>query len=91
MTAVLAWIGGAALALLVGAELLGSFKSWMDSRRRRRALSKAERLDWALIDNTVNAVRLRRDCERQESLGICTGRECLVYDSCDFNIKKVVH
>jgi hypothetical protein len=91
MTLGLAWLGGICLALLILAGLTQKAVSWIQSIKKRWALAKAEKLDWELIDNTVNADRLRRDCERQESLGICTGRECLVYDECDFNIKKVVH
>ena len=91
MTQVLAWIGGVALGLLLLSELLNRLKPWFHGLRKKKALKAAEKLDWALIDNTMNSDRLRRDCERQESLGICTGRECMVYESCDFNIKKVVH
>lgn len=91
MTQILVWLGGIALLLLSLVEAARRIAAWYESKKRQRALSKAEKLDWALIDNTMNSDRLRRDCERQESLGICTGRECQVYDSCDFNIKKVVH
>jgi len=91
MTQALEILGGIALGLLFFSGLAGPFKAWLSSRSRKKAMKKAEKLDWELIDNTVNSVRPRRDCERQESLGICTGKECLVYESCDFNIKKVVH
>ncbi len=57
-------------------------------RRRKRALDRAVDLDWKVIDQTLNRERTQRDCERPETLGICTGRDCLVYDQCNFNIKK---
>jgi hypothetical protein len=85
------WLGGLALAALMISELASRLGSWRLARRRPSSLKKAESLDWALIDNTLKSERPRRDCERQESLGICTGRDCLVYENCDFNIKKVVH
>jgi hypothetical protein len=91
VTQVLVWLGGLSLVALALSSLMGPLRGWLEGRRRQRSVKKAEKLDWALIDNTLNAVRPRRDCERQESLGICTGKDCLVYDTCDFNIKKVVH
>ena len=91
MTPILVWLGGLSLALLAAVNLAEKLRFWRKSQGHEKALKKADKLDWTLIDNTMNSERLRRDCERQESLGICTGRDCLVYDSCDFNIKKVVH
>lgn len=85
------WIGALAIVLLLVTELTKRVGPWIASKRQKKTLKKGNTLDWSLIDNTINSDRLRRDCERQESLGICTGRECLVYESCDFNIKKVVH
>lgn len=87
-----AWAGG----ILLFAVLFGP---WLASRpdlafkerwRLRRAKKRALELDWTLIDNTIQRDRLQRDCERPETLGVCTGRECLVYDSCDFNIKRIL-
>jgi hypothetical protein len=91
VTQALVWIGGVALVALALSGMAGRLAAWREARKRTKSRKRAESLDWSLIDNTIHAVRPRRDCERQESLGICTGRECLVYDSCDFNIKKVVH
>jgi hypothetical protein len=79
------------LALLALSALLGRARTLLERLRQSRAQKRREKLDWTLIDNTMNSERLRRDCERQESLGICTGKDCQVYESCDFNIKKVVH
>ena len=56
--------------------------------KRRRSQMKAKSLDWSVIDGSLRSPRPQRDCERQESLGICTGLDCLVYESCNFNIKK---
>jgi hypothetical protein len=81
----LAWLGGGLLAAALLYPLLqGLGKQW----RRERSLKKAEKLDWSIIDNSLSRDRVQRDCERQETLGICTGRECLVYEGCNFNIKK---
>jgi hypothetical protein len=63
-------------------------KPLAEAWRRRRSLAKARELDWKFIDQSLQAPRPQRDCERQESLGICTGLECLVYEECNFNIKK---
>jgi hypothetical protein len=91
MTLFLAWVGGLALAFLLLSSVIKRFQRLLAAWKRQKALKKAVKLDWSLIDSTVNSDRIRRDCERQESLGICTGRECQVYDSCDFNIKKIVN
>lgn len=85
----LAWLGG----LLLAAALLGPWalrlgQRWGAWRRRKKSLKKAEKLDWAFIENTLSRERIQRDCERPETLGVCTGRDCLVYEQCDFNIKK---
>ena len=83
----LAWLGGGLLAAaLVWPLLQGLAKTW----KRGQNLKKAEKLDWTLIDNTLARPRLMRDCERPETLGICTGRDCQVYETCDFNIKKAL-
>jgi hypothetical protein len=83
--ALLVWTGGALLLLAI----LGPFFKALGRRwRRSRAEKKAAQLDWKIIDQSIANDRLRRDCERPETLGVCTGRECLVYDSCAFNIKK---
>ena len=91
MTGFFFWLGALAILALLGSELGRRAAPFFQAWRRKRAVKKAEKLDWQWIDNTLNSDRPRRDCERQESLGICTGRECLVYETCDFNIKKVVH
>jgi len=84
---VLAWLGG---ALLLAALLSPWIQRLGQGRRQASALKKAEKLDWSIIDNSLARERLQRDCERPETLGICTGRDCLVYDSCTFNIKKAL-
>jgi hypothetical protein len=79
------WLGGGILVLAFVMDLLPKLKAkW----RRQRAVKKAFELDWKIIDNSMADDRLKRDCERPETLGICTGRDCLVYDDCQFNIKK---
>jgi hypothetical protein len=81
----LVWIGGALLAWAVLAPLPTRLKfRWRKAQAEKRALE----LDWKIIDQSVANDRLQRDCERPETLGTCTGRECLVYDTCSFNIKK---
>jgi hypothetical protein len=81
----LVWGGGTILVLALLGPLVGrAVRGW----RRARAERKAATLDWKIIDQSLAQDRLRRDCERPETLGVCTGRECLVYDSCAFNIKK---
>ena len=81
----LAWGGG---ALLVAAVLSEGFQRLRRSWKRSSAERRAAKLDWKIIDGSLNDDRVRRDCERPGTLGICTGRDCLVYDSCNFNIKK---
>jgi hypothetical protein len=83
----LVWLGG---GLLSAALLAPLFQRLRGARRQSKALKKAEKLDWSVIDNSLQRGRIMRDCERQETLGICTGRDCLVYDTCDFNIKKAL-
>ncbi|HXC62857.1 MAG TPA: hypothetical protein VNZ67_00800 [bacterium] len=79
------WAGGAlALAALLSSAVQSLAATWKKRRVRSRTLA----LDWSVIDNSLAEPRPRRDCERQETLGICTGRECLVYDQCNFNIKR---
>jgi hypothetical protein len=90
----LAWTWGHAAAIwaggvLVAAALLSAAFQPLAARwKRRRVRARAMALDWSVIDNSLAEPRPRRDCERQETLGVCTGRECLVYDSCNFNIKR---
>jgi hypothetical protein len=82
---ILPWLGGG----LLGLALLNGYRqelvAWW---KRRRVRQKVVELDWKIIDNSLAQDRLVQDCERPETLGVCTGRECLVYDSCQFNIKK---
>jgi hypothetical protein len=86
-----AWLGGLVLAAL-GISVLGdSFKGLAKRWKAERAIKKASEFDWKVIQGSLDSPRPRRDCEREESLGICTGRDCLVYESCNFAIKKVVH
>ena len=80
-----AWAGG---GLLSAALLSSMFQSLAARWKRRRVRARAMALDWSVIDNSLAEPRPRRDCERPETLGVCTGRECLVYDSCNFNIKR---
>ena len=81
----LVWGGG---SLLLAALLGQAFQKMSLRWRKARAEKKAAALDWTIIDQSMSRERPKRDCERQETLGICTGRECLVYDTCNFNIKK---
>jgi|GEM_PF-2829959 hypothetical protein len=79
------WAGGALAAAALLSTAAQSLAAWWKKRRvRARTLA----LDWSVIDNSLAEPRPRRDCERQETLGVCTGRECLVYDQCNFNIKR---
>lgn len=85
------WLGALGLLLIFVMELRQRSEGIWKRLEKRQQDRKLSTLDWKLIDNSLKAERPRRDCEREESLGVCTGRECLVYDTCDFNIKKVVH
>jgi hypothetical protein len=82
------WAGG---ALVIAALLSSAFQSAAAAWKKRRVRARALALDWSVIDNSLAEPRPRRDCERQETLGVCTGRECLVYDECNFNIKRPLH
>ena len=81
---VLVWVGGVLFLM----ALLAPLKRFSWRWPKKSALERSKALDWRIIDNSLARERPIRDCERQETLGICTGRECLVYDSCNFNIKK---
>jgi hypothetical protein len=91
-TGFLAAAGGCLLALALGAEVLARLGHSLGRARsdlkRRRTRERAAKLDWSVIDNSMAADRLKRDCERPATLGVCTGMECLVYKTCNFNIKK---
>ncbi len=85
----LALLGGVLLAAALVSELAQRFTAWR--RRPARpasALRRAAKLDWTIIDNSMAQDRERRDCERPETLGVCTGLECLVYKTCRYNLKK---
>lgn len=82
---ILAYLGG---AILVVALLSQTVKKSLGSWRKAKAERRAARLDWKIIDQSMAYERPKRDCERPETLGFCTGRDCLVYEGCDFNIKK---
>jgi hypothetical protein len=88
----LAALGGCLLAAALVSQALSGFgPAWErlgSAFRRRRSMERAAHLDWTVIDNSVGGERVKRDCERPETLGICTGMECLVYKTCNFNIKK---
>jgi hypothetical protein len=90
----LAWSWGRAIAVWAGAALLAAaaLSSLVQSAaarwKRRRTRARTLALDWSVIDNSLAEPRPRRDCERPETLGVCTGRECLVYEGCNFNIKR---
>jgi hypothetical protein len=73
--------------LLVFEKLFQPLVQYLSKRLHKRRL---EKLDWKIIDNSVNTPRRQRDCERRESLGICTGLECYEYQECHFNIKKAL-
>jgi hypothetical protein len=81
----LEWAGGLLLLWAVAAPLAAEL-----SRRwsRVRAQKKALELDWKIIEQSAANPRPQPDCERPQTLGVCTGRECLLYDTCTFNIKK---
>jgi len=82
-----AWLGAGVLLALAASQLFQVLKKrW--ARAPRSSREKAESLGWKLIDSSSQAVRPKPDCERPETLGVCTGRECLLYDSCHFAIKK---
>jgi hypothetical protein len=85
---VLVWAGGVLLAL----ALLSSLKAAWSARRARaqrgRTEKKMQALDWKLIDNSLTSPRPKQDCERPETLGVCTGLDCMVYRTCNFNIKR---
>jgi hypothetical protein len=91
-TGFLAAIGGCLLGAALVGEALARFGAPLDRlrarRKRRRSLELASKLDWSVIDNSLARERVQRDCERPETLGVCTGMECLVYKTCNFNIKK---
>ena len=80
-----AWAGGGLLLAALFSEVFQRLlRRWKSARTQRRAAQ----LDWKIIDSSMNDDRVKRDCERPETLGICTGRDCLVYEGCNFNIKK---
>jgi hypothetical protein len=85
----LVWAGGGLLALALLSGLLqpawARLQAW---RQRRRQRARMVELDWKLIDNSLSNPRLQQDCERPGTLGVCTGRDCMVYQSCNFNIKR---
>jgi hypothetical protein len=84
--------GGCLLAAALVSELMARLRplgeGFRASRKRRSLRERAVKLDWSVIDNSMAAGRIKRDCERPETLGVCTGLECLVYKTCNFNIKK---
>ena len=79
-------LGGGLLAVALARELGDGVGRW---RHRQGALRRSKALDWTVIDSSLKEPRAKRDCERPETLGVCTGRECLVYDLCNYNIKRV--
>lgn len=85
---VLVWAGGILFGLALLSGLAEPFKAWGRRRRGRSAEKRMLELDWKVIDNSLASPRLRQDCERPETLGVCTGRDCMVYDDCNFNIKR---
>ena len=91
-TGFLAALGGCLLAGALAAEAWAQVGAPVDRfrarRKRRRSLAQASKLDWSVIDSSLARERAQRDCERPETLGVCTGMECLVYKTCNFNIKK---
>lgn len=77
-------------ALVLAAALLSQVSDRAQATwRRRRTQARVLALDWSVIEGSLAQTRAKPDCERPETLGQCTGRECLVYDSCNFNIKRV--
>jgi len=88
---VLVWAGGALFVLALGSMLLEPFRALARLRRTRKTEKRMMQLDWRLIDNSLASTRLKQDCERPETLGVCTGSDCMVYQTCNFNIKRPVH
>jgi hypothetical protein len=91
-TGFLALLGGCLLGLALASELLARLAPALGRAqadlKRKRTRERAARLDWSVIDNSMSSDRLKPDCERPATLGVCTGRECMVYKTCNFNIKK---
>jgi len=91
-TGFLALLGGCLFGLALVSEALARLGPALGRARsglkKRRTRARAARLDWSVIDHSMSADRLKPDCERPATLGICTGRECMVYKTCNFNIKK---
>ena len=84
-------LGGALLALALLRSLLdlGLGAWWPAWKQQRQAAARQKamaRLDWKLIEG--KGLRQMRDCEKEGTLGVCTGLECYFWDSCEFNIKK---
>jgi len=88
----LAMAGGGLLALALLAEvcarLVPAFDAVKGLLKRRQTRRRTAALDWSIIEGSLSADRPKRDCERPETLGLCTGLDCLVYKTCNFNIKK---
>ena len=85
---VLVWAGGTLLALALLAQVKDAWSAWRARGRGRRTEKRMLALDWTLIDNSLASPRLKQDCERPETLGVCTGPDCMVYRTCNFNIKR---
>ncbi len=82
-----AWLGAGVLLALGLSPLFQVLKKLL-FKQPRSPREKAESLGWKLIESSAQGFRPKPDCERPETLGVCTGRECLVYETCHFAIKK---
>jgi hypothetical protein len=85
---VLVGAGGLLLALALLSQARAWGTAWRARRRNRQVEKRMLALDWKLIDNSVASARPKQDCERPETLGVCTGPDCMVYKTCNFNIKR---
>lgn len=97
----LAWIylgggkGVQRVAVVLGALLLvmlavSALAGWLAPRlgqwwHRRQNRVAMNRLDWKVIEGGGGR---KRDCEKQHSMGVCSGLDCYFYQSCTLNIKK---
>jgi hypothetical protein len=85
---VLVWAGGCLFGLALLSQCSEPVKALARRRRSRKTEERMLALDWKVIDNSVASTRLKQDCERPETLGVCTGLDCMVYRNCNFNIKR---
>jgi hypothetical protein len=85
-------LGGALLAVALIRALLDRCASawgpaWRQRRQARRLRKAMARLDWKVLQGGAKP-RQMRDCEKEGTLGVCTGLECYFWRGCNFNLKK---